>query len=55
MNEVVKNIKEFLEGSIAEMDNYIEDKDNEYDDLERHDCVVARKAYEYVLNYVERI
>ena len=48
-------IKKFLNESIDEMDRYIEDEDNGFDDLERHDCQIALEAYERVLDYVENI
>lgn len=51
----IKNIKEFLNESIGEMDGYIEDEDNGYDDLERHDCKIALEAYKHVLTYVENM
>lgn len=53
--ERIKVIEEFLEDSITEMTDYIEDENNGYDDLERHDCRIAREAYEYVLNYIKSI
>ena len=55
MNKTIENIKDFLKDSIEEMTYYIEDKDNGYDDLERHDCRVARESYENVLNYIEKL
>ena len=51
----VNAIKEFLKDAIAEMNDYIDDENNGYDDLERHDCRIACESYEYVLNYVERM
>lgn len=50
--KTIDDVREFLKDSINEMTNYIEDKDNGYDDLERHDCTVAKEAYEYVLNAI---
>lgn len=53
MNKDIESIKMFLKSCIKEMEEYIED-DN-YDDLEQHDCSVAQEAYEHVLHYVENL
>ena len=53
--EVLENIKNFLKESIAEMEGYINDEDNGYSDLDRHECVIAQEAYEFVLNYVNSL
>ena len=49
-NKVEKLIK-FLNDSITELYEYTEDED--YDDLEQHDCRTAAETLERVLNYVE--
>ena len=50
--KTIEEIKEFLVGVIDEMDDYIEDDSNGYDDVERHDCKVAKEAYQHVLNAI---
>ena len=54
-DEIIENIKNFLKDSITEMEDYIDDEDNGYSDLDRHDCAIAQEAYEFVLNYVNRL
>ena len=51
----INAIKELLKDAIAEMNGYIDDEDNGYDDLERHDCRIACEAYERILNCIERM
>lgn len=50
--KTIEEIKEFLVDAIDEMDDYIEDDSNGYDDVERHDCKVAKEAYQHVLNAI---
>ena len=50
--KTIEEIKEFLIDAINEMDDYIENDTNGYDDTERHDCRVAKEAYEHVLNAI---
>lgn len=52
MENKIKKLVEFLEGSIAEMYEYA--NSDEYDDLEQHDCRVAAEVYEFVLDYAKR-
>ena len=52
---VINQIRKFLKESIAEMEGYIEDEDNNFSDLDRHDCAIAQEAYMFVLNYVNRL
>lgn len=47
----MKRIIEFLNDAISEMKGYIDG--NEHNELEKHDCRVAKEAYEQVLNYVQ--
>lgn len=49
-NKTEKLIK-FLNDSITELYGYAKDED--YDDLEQHDCRIAAKELEKVLNYVK--
>lgn len=50
--KTIKEVKEFLIDAINEMDGYIEDETNGYDDLERHDCRIAKESYEHILNAI---
>lgn len=50
--KTIEEIKEFLIDAINEMDDYIENDANGYDDIERHDCRVTKEAYEHVLNAI---
>ena len=52
MEDKIKKLVEFLEDSIAEMYEYA--NSDEYDDVEQHDCCIAAKAYQFVLNHVKR-
>ncbi len=53
MENKLELVKEFLEDSVAEMNEYIESDD--YDDLDTHDCVIALEAYERVLRHVNEL
>lgn len=50
--KTINEVTDFLTEAIFEMDEYINDPDNGYDDLERHDCKIAKEAYEHVLNAI---
>lgn len=50
--KTIEEVKEFLIYAIDEMDGYFEDETNGFDDLERHDCRIAKEAYEHILNAI---
>ena len=50
--KTIEQLKSLLIDAIAELDGYIKDEDNGYDDCERHDCQVTKEAYEYILKLI---
>ena len=52
--KTIEEIKEFLVDSIDEMNGYIEDENNGYDYIERHDCKIAKEVFEHILNFINK-
>lgn len=49
----VNKIEEFCKDTIVELEKYLVDDD--YNELEKHDCKVAIEQYEFILRFINRL